>query len=113
MTSYSLVISGIRAQFFKHGVRKKKHVKLLNTSVTMPRKYDKKTKANFRAGRRNSRRASMRINMVSPGLSMFNDEFDPAIDDTMLMLKAKGIDRERERYTEALSEVRDKISRVR
>ena len=55
----------------------------------------------------------MRINMVSPGLSMFNDEFDPAIDDIMLMLKAKGVDRERERFTEALSEVRDKISRVR
>ena len=79
----------------------------------MPRKYDKKTKANFRPGRRNSRRASMRIDMVSPGLSMFNDGFDPAIDDIMLMLNAKGIDRERERFTEALSEVRDKISRVR
>ncbi len=88
-------------------------MKLLNTSVTMPRKYDKKTKANFRAGRRNSRRASMRLSMVSPGLSMFNDEFDPAIDDTMLMLKAKGVDRERERFAEALSEVRDRISRVR
>ena len=78
----------------------------------MPRKYDKKTKANFRAGRRNSRRVSMRINMVSPGFSMFNDEYDPAIDDTMLMLKAKGIDRERERFAEALSEVRDRITRV-
>ena len=55
----------------------------------------------------------MRIDMVSPGLSMFNDGFDPAIDDIMLMLNAKGIDRERERFTEALSEVRDKISRVR
>ena len=79
----------------------------------MPRKYDKKTKANFRAGRRNSRRASMRISMVSPGLSMFDEEFDPSIDDTMLMLKAKGIDRERERFAEALTEVRDRISRVR
>ena len=78
----------------------------------MPRKYDKKTKANFRAGRRNSRRLSMRVNMVSPGLSMFNDEFDPSIDETMMMLKAKGYDRERERFAEALAEVRDRISNV-
>ncbi|XP_028402037.1 uncharacterized protein LOC114524978 [Dendronephthya gigantea] len=78
----------------------------------MPRKYDKKTKANFRAGRRNSRRLSMRVNMVSPVLSMFDDEFDPAIDDTMLMLKARGMDRERERFAEALTEVRDRISKI-
>lgn len=77
----------------------------------MPRKYDKKTKANFRAGRRNSRRLSMRVNMVSPVLSMF-DEFDPAIEDTLLSLKARGIDRERERFAEALTEVRDRISKA-
>lgn len=43
---------------------------------------------------------------------MFDDEFDPSIDDTLLLLKAKGNDRERERFAEALTEVRDRIAKV-
>ena len=77
----------------------------------MPRKYDRKTKANCRNKPRNARRSTMRINDVSPDL--FDEEFDPAIDDTILMLRARGIDRERERFTEALTEIRDRISTVR
>ena len=78
----------------------------------MPRKYEKKTKGNFRSGRRGSRRASMRLSMVPPGFSMFDEEYDPTTDDTMLFLQAKGADRERERFGEALGVVRDRIARV-
>ena len=54
----------------------------------------------------------MRLSMVPPGFSMFDEEYDPTTDDTMLFLQAKGADRERERFGEALGEVRDRIARV-
>ena len=79
----------------------------------MPRKYEKKTKDNFRGTRRaGARRGSMRLNMLPPGLNLLEDDYSSSIDDTLLFLQAKGVDRERERFVEALSEAQERISKV-
>lgn len=78
----------------------------------MPRKYEKKTKGNFRTGRPKSRHASVELDMIPAGFSIYGDEFDPTVDETLLMLNARGMGREQERFSEAIGEIRDRISRV-